>query len=75
MTEAIIVAVLALLGNVVVSWMSNRKSTALITYRIDQLEGKVNKHNNLIERTYELEKHMAVVENEIKTLESYHEGE
>lgn len=75
MTEAVVVAVLALLGNVVVSWMSNRKSTALITYRIDQLEEKVNKHNNVIERTYELEKHMAVVDKEIETLESYHEAE
>lgn len=75
MTEAVIVAVVALIGNLVGSWVSNRKSTALITYRIDQLESKVNKHNELIERTYELEKHMAVVEKELETLESFHEIE
>ena len=71
MTEAIIVAALALVGNVVVSWISNRKSTALITYRIDQLETKVNKHNQLIERTYELEKHMTLVEHKIEEIEHH----
>lgn len=28
----------------------------LISYRLEELEKKVDKHNNLIERTYELEK-------------------
>lgn len=71
MTEAVAVALLALIGNVLVSWISNRKSTALITYRIDQLESKVNKHNNVIERTYELEKHMAIVEKQIEEIEHH----
>lgn len=69
MSEAVIVALLALFGNVIVSWVSNQKSTALITYRIDQLETKVNKHNNLIERTYELEKHMELAEQRIEKIE------
>lgn len=71
MTEAVIVAILALVGNVLVSWISNQKTTALITYRIDQLETKVNKHNQVIERTYELEKHMAIVENKIEEIEHH----
>lgn len=74
MTEAVAVALLALVGNVLVSWISNRKSTALITYRIDQLESKVNKHNNVIERTYELEKHMALVENEIDEMKHHEQA-
>lgn len=74
MTEAVIVAVLALVGNVLVSWISNQKTTALITYRIDQLETKVNKHNNVIERTYELEKHMALVENEIEEIKHHEQA-
>ena len=48
------------------SWIANRKSTALIEYRLKQLEEKVNKHNNLIERTYELEKQVAVIQEEIE---------
>ena len=73
MTEAVIVAAMALLGNVLVSWLANRKSTALIIYRVDQLENKVNKHNNVIERTYKLETKFETLEHEVEKLESYHE--
>jgi hypothetical protein len=48
------------------SWIANRKSTALIEYRLKELEEKVNKHNNLIERTYQLEKQVAIIQEEIK---------
>ena len=66
MTEAVIVAVLGLVGTLVGSYFASRKSTALIAYRLEQLEGKVNKHNNLVERTYKLEEHLAVVDESIK---------
>lgn len=74
MSEAVIVAVLALVGNILVSWISNQKTTALITYRIDQLETKVNKHNNVIERTYELEKHMEIVEHQIEEIKHHEQA-
>ncbi len=66
MTEAIIVAVLGLVGTLAGSYFANRKSTALIAYRLEQLEQKVSKHNNLVERTYKLEEHLAVVDESIK---------
>ena len=66
MTEAIIVAVLGLMGTLAGSYLANRKSTALIAYRLEQLEQKVSKHNNLVERTYKLEEHLAVVDESIK---------
>ena len=50
MTEAIIVAVLGLVGTLAGSYFANRKSTALIAYRLEQLEQKVSKHNKLVER-------------------------
>ena len=56
MTEAIIVALLGLAGTLIGSYLANRKSTALIAYRLEQLEQKVSKHNNLVERTYALRK-------------------
>lgn len=74
MSEAVIVAVLALVGNILVSWISNQKTTALITYRIDQLETKVNKHNNVIERTYELEKQMAIAKNDIEEIKHHEQA-
>ncbi|MCD7761118.1 MAG: hypothetical protein LUH16_05005 [Clostridiales bacterium] len=42
------------------------KTTALITYRLEELEKKVGKHNEVIERTYKLEQHEAVVDEQIK---------
>lgn len=41
-------------------------SAKLTTYRIEQLEKKVDKHNQVIERVYALEKKSAVVDEEIK---------
>lgn len=64
--QAIIVAVLGMIGALGGSWIANRKSMALIEYRLKQLEEKVNKHNNLIERTYQLEKEVAILQEEIK---------
>ena len=52
---AVITAGLAFLGTAVGAYYSNQKTTALVVYRLEQLEEKVNKHNNVIERTYKLE--------------------
>lgn len=43
-----ITAILGFFG----TYLSNRKQTVLIAYRLEELEKKVNKHNNLIERMY-----------------------
>lgn len=55
MSEGIIIAIitggLAVLSNVLIAFSSNSKTL----YRIDQLEKKVEKHNNLMERIAILE--------------------
>ena len=66
MTEAIIVAVLGLVGTLAGSYFANRKSTALVIYRLEQLEQKVSKHNNLVERTYALEEAAALADERIR---------
>lgn len=66
MTEAIIVALLGLVGTLAGSYLANRKSTALIAYRLEQLEQKVSKHNNLVERTYALEESVALMDERMK---------
>lgn len=53
---------------ILVAVIQHKKTDALIEYRIKELEEKVDKHNNLIERTYELEKQSAVVNRELKTV-------
>ena len=55
MDQEIIVAGLALVGSLSGTYFANRRATALIAYRLEQLEKKVNQHNSVIERQYELE--------------------
>lgn len=38
----------------------------LIEYKLDELSRRVNKHNNLVERTYALEQHEAIIDEQIK---------
>ena len=64
----IAVAVLALCGTLAGSYFSNRKSQALIAYRLEQLEKKVDKHNSVIERTFKLEETEAVQDEQIKII-------
>ena len=66
MTEAIIVALLGFAGTLAGAYLANRKSAALIAYRLEQLEQKVAKHNGLVERTYHLEEAAAVFEEKLK---------
>ena len=66
MTETIIVALISLAGTLIGSLGGIVVSSKMTNYRIEQLEKKVDKHNNLIERTYKLEQHNAVIDEEIK---------
>ena len=59
MTSEIIIAVLSFLGTVVGSYSGLK----LTSYRVEQLEKKVDKHNNFAER-------IPVIQNDIKTI--YH---
>ena len=63
MTEGIIAALITGAVAVISSLLTQRKSAALILYRIDQLEKKQDKHNGLVEKTYRLEQKYAVLDN------------
>ncbi len=67
MTEQIILAVLSFAGTLFGSLAGIFATSKLSNYRIEQLEKKVDKHNNLIERVYLIEQHEAVIENKLKT--------
>ena len=66
MSETIIVALLSLFGTILGTFGGILTANKLTSYKIEQLEKKVEKHNQVIERVYELEKHEAVVDTEIK---------
>lgn len=50
MEPEILVALLSATGTVLGSLLGILASNRLTTYRLEQLEAKVNKHNNLVER-------------------------
>lgn len=54
--DTIIVATISLIGTLAGSYFANSKTTALLSYRMEQLEKKVEKHNQVVERTYKIEK-------------------
>ena len=55
---AVITAGFAFLG----VYVSNRKQAALVAYRLEKLEEKVDKHNNVVERMYKLESRVETLE-------------
>ena len=72
MNDTVIVGILALIGTLAGTFGGILTANKLTTYRIERLEEKVNKHNNLIERTYKLEGRMNEAEHDIKDLKGYH---
>ena len=62
----IVIGVLALIGTLGEAYLANKKTTALVVYRLEQLEKKVDKHNQVIERTFSLEKRADVLEERVK---------
>ena len=66
MTDAVVVALIGLAGSGIGSILGVLVSSKLTIYRVEQLEKQVSKHNNLIERTYELEKLTDVQDEQIK---------
>ncbi len=69
MTEQLIITLISFAGTLIGSLVGIFTASKLSNYRIEQLEKKVDKHNNLIERVYLIEQHEAVMENRIKTVD------
>lgn len=70
MSDTIIVALLSLAGTVIGSGLGVVASQKLTQYRLEQLEKKVQAHNNLIERTYKLEGEMLECQHDIRDLKA-----
>ena len=63
---AIISGGLTLAGVVITVIVGNKKISNLIEYRIEQLEKKQEKHNTLIDRMYEAEKNIRLLDERIE---------
>ena len=68
MTEAIIVAFITGAFSFLGVYFSNRKSAALLEFRIKALEQKVEAHNNLVERMYAAEDRLNITDEKIKVV-------
>lgn len=62
MSTEIAVSIITLIGTILTVYGGNK----LTAYRIEQLEKRVNKHNNLIERTFKIEERLTRDEEQIK---------
>lgn len=67
----IAVALITCGGTIIGVWLQNRKHnrdiSELIEYRVSKLEEKQDKHNNMIERVYQLEGAVELLDNKIKS--------
>ena len=70
MTETMLVALLGFAGTLLGSLFGVLAAQKLTQYRLSQLEEKVSRHNNLVERTYVLEGQMAEVQHDIRDIKS-----
>lgn len=74
-----IVSLISALGSALGTFAGIMVNSKITNLRIEQLERKVDKHNQVIDRVYALERRDAVVEEEMKVanhrisdLEEYH---
>ena len=66
MSDTVLVAIIGLVGSGMGSLIGVIASSKLTQYRLEQLEKKVDKHNNVVERMYALEERVALNEEKIK---------
>ena len=72
MNDTLWVAILTLVGTLAGTFGGILTSSKLTGYRIEQLEKKMDDHNNaetkLIERVFRLEEHASVVDEQVKVI-------
>lgn len=72
MDSTIIVALISFAGTVVGTLLGMLAGTKLTTYRIEQLEKKVQAHNEVVERTYVLEGQVTELQHDVRDLKELH---
>ena len=72
MNGEIIVAILSLVGTLVGAFGGIVTANKLVSYRLERLEEKVEKHNQVVERVFVLEGQMSETQHEVQDLKAYH---
>ena len=68
---AIISGLCVAIPSIIATISANKKNNELVLYRINELEKKVSKHNNVVERMYEAEKKITLLENEVSEIKAH----
>ena len=68
--EEFLTGIFSLIASLVGTFGGIITSTKLTNYQISELKKRVDKHNNVIERTYKLEEHNKYVDERITRLEN-----
>jgi len=63
---AIISGLCVAVPSIIATISTNKKNNDLVIYRIDELDKKVKEHNSLIERMYNAERRITVIEEKLK---------
>ena len=63
---AVITGSISLIGTVITVLVTSHKQQALFEYRLNQLEEKQDKHNQVIERTYKLEDRANILDEKMR---------
>ena len=70
MNGEFLTGVASLIASLVGTFAGIITSAKLTNYQINELKKRVDKHNNIIERTYKLEEHCKYIDERIEKLES-----
>ncbi len=70
MDEPILSALFSLFGTLIGTFGGIITGSKLMNYRIEQLEKKVEKHNNVIERIYQAEGHIEELQHDIRDIKN-----
>ena len=69
MVESIVVALIGGAVTLLGVMISNSRARAVLEQKVDELSRRVEKHNCLVERTYRLERDVALVKRDVESLE------
>lgn len=70
MEPTVIVALISFLGTVIGTFAGVLTGSKLTEYRIKQLESKVAKHNEVVERTFKLEGQVLELQHDVRDLKN-----
>ena len=69
MDTAVICGIISAASAIIVSVITAVYNNKLLVYRLEQLEKKMDKHNSIIERVFNLEEAQSVTDERLKHLE------